>query len=424
MENQKVILCVDDERLVLVSLKAQLKKNLGDAYSIEMAESGEDGLSIVEEIMKEGHDLPLVISDQIMPGMKGDDFLIRLHGLLPATRTIMLTGQANADAVGNALNRARLYRYISKPWDETDLMMAVNAALDSHYKEQTIERQKYELEKLVNQLHDYNESLERTVSERTAQINQQNAELKKSEAMLAEVNRAKDKLFAVIAHDMKNSMSALLSIADSLNRSYGELEETDKVSGIQRINQASREMNQLLEHLLDWVKIQCGRTGYSPEVFDLFQVADEMIALSRTALEKKQVMIIQSAACKARVVADRNMISTVMRNLLNNAIKFSPRGSEITVQCNSVKGENGKDYHEVMVEDRGIGMSHDRVANLFGPAANETVRGTENEKGTGLGLVICRDFLQINGGNLKVESEPGRGSRFSFALPSCNGDCE
>jgi two-component system, sensor histidine kinase and response regulator len=423
MENQKIILCVDDERLVLVSLKAQLKKNLGDAYRIEMAENGEDGLAIVEEIMGEGHDLPLVISDQIMPGMKGDDFLIRLHGLLPATRSIMLTGQANADAVGNALNRARLYRYISKPWDETDLMMAVNAALDSHYKEQTIERQQHELERLVNQLHDHNESLERTVSERTAQVNLQNEELKKREAMLAEVNTAKDKLFAVIAHDMKNSMSALLSIADSLNRSYGELEETDKVTGIQRISQASKEMNQLLEHLLDWVKIQCGRTGYSPEVFDLFQVADEMIALSRSALEKKQVLIVQSTDCRARVMADRNMIGTVMRNLLNNAIKFSPRGSEIRVQCNAVKSENGKEYHEVMVEDQGIGMHPDRVANLFRPARNETVRGTENEKGTGLGLIICRDFLQINGGQLKVESEPGRGSRFSFALPACNGDC-
>jgi len=252
MENlKKTILCVDDERLVLLSLKAQLKKNLGDEYMIEIAENAEDGLSIIDEVVRDGQELPLIISDQIMPGIKGDEFLIRVHQILPSSRSIMLTGQANADAVGNALNNARLYRYISKPWDEIDFVMAVTAALDSFYKEKTIDFQNSELEKLVTQLQIYNESLEQTVSARTAQVKQQNEELLNQQVLLKEMNRTKDKLFAVIGHDLKNSLTALLSITESLHQGYDDLAETDKIENIQRIHQTSLEMNQLLKHLLD-----------------------------------------------------------------------------------------------------------------------------------------------------------------------------
>ncbi len=118
--NKPVILCVDDEKMILVSLKEQLKRYFGDECSIETVESGEEALEVLEELSAEQTELPIVIADQIMPGMKGDDLLIHIHQLLPRTLKILLTGQANADAVGNVVNYAQLYRYIAKPWEEAD----------------------------------------------------------------------------------------------------------------------------------------------------------------------------------------------------------------------------------------------------------------------------------------------------------------
>jgi adenylate cyclase len=142
-KNRKpTILCVDDESTVLTSIKEQLKRTFGDKYNIEIAESGEDALEFLEDLDKSGGDLPLIISDQIMPGIKGDELLIKIHETRPETLKILLTGQANAEAVGNAVNNADLYRYISKPWEASDLNLTIQEALrrytqDKEIKEKT-----------------------------------------------------------------------------------------------------------------------------------------------------------------------------------------------------------------------------------------------------------------------------------------------
>lgn len=133
------ILCVDDESTVLTSLKEQLKRTFEDQYTIEIAESGEEALEIVEEFVDSPETLPLVISDQIMPGIKGDELLIRIHKQLPNTLKILLTGQANAEAVGNAVNNANLYRFIAKPWEKQDLILTISEALKRFYQERELE---------------------------------------------------------------------------------------------------------------------------------------------------------------------------------------------------------------------------------------------------------------------------------------------
>jgi len=127
-----VILCVDDERIILSSLKAQLKNNLGNAFQIELAESGEEALEIIEELQESKTTIPLVIADQIMGGMYGDELLTRIKKQLPDTHSIMLTGQASAESVGEAVNNAQLFRYISKPWNQDDLIQTVKSALQSY----------------------------------------------------------------------------------------------------------------------------------------------------------------------------------------------------------------------------------------------------------------------------------------------------
>jgi signal transduction histidine kinase len=217
-------------------------------------------------------------------------------------------------------------------------------------------------------------------------------------------------------------MAALLSISSSMSDDYLELEENERIDGLQRIKRSCTEINHLLEHLLEWTRLQGGHVVCSPVIFDLYTVALEMIAIIKTASDKKQIMITQSLPCKSLVKADRNMIGTVLRNLLFNAIKFSPRGSEISIHCHLVKSDENSWHHQVTVEDRGIGMNSDQINNLFHIGKSFSTRGTENEHGTGLGLFICKDLVELNGGKIHVESEPGIGSRFIFSLPSSNGD--
>jgi len=162
-----VILCVDDEKIILTSLKEQLRRNFHAEYFIETVESGEEALEVVEELLEDTVALPVVISDHIMPGMKGDELLKRIHLRAPGTLKILLTGQANADAVGNAVNNANLYRYISKPWEETDLILTVSKALRSYFQDKKLEDQNKELERLNLELQEYNTTLESKVAERT-----------------------------------------------------------------------------------------------------------------------------------------------------------------------------------------------------------------------------------------------------------------
>jgi len=164
------IICVDDEEIVLTGLKSQLGRHFEDEYDIETVTSAEEALEIIEDIIEEGEELPLVISDQIMPGMKGDDFLVRTHQIQGKTLKILLTGQADAKAVGNSVNNANLYRYMSKPWEESDLVLTVKEALRSYSKDQELELKNAELEKM-------NHSLEAKVQERTIQLQSKNKEL-------------------------------------------------------------------------------------------------------------------------------------------------------------------------------------------------------------------------------------------------------
>ena len=143
-----VILCVDDEVTILESLTEQLRRNLEGDFEIETAESGEEALEIIEEFRADKMEVALVISDQIMPRMKGDQLLIDVHAQYPQILTVMLTGQANAQAVGNAVNAANLYRYIAKPWEETDLVLTVKEALRSYRQDQKLQKQNKKLKKL------------------------------------------------------------------------------------------------------------------------------------------------------------------------------------------------------------------------------------------------------------------------------------
>lgn len=173
-----VIVCVDDERFVLISLRDQLIHHLGKDYDIELAESGDEALEIFAELAGENIEIPLIISDQIMPGMKGDELLKHIHEQSPKTLKILLTGQADAEAVGNAVNYAKLYRYIAKPWSATDLCLTATEAIRSYFQDKQLAQQNETLQIINNELEQLNLSLEQKVTERTAELAKTEAELR------------------------------------------------------------------------------------------------------------------------------------------------------------------------------------------------------------------------------------------------------
>ncbi len=157
------ILCIDDEKIVLVSLKEQLKRIFEEDYYIETVDNGELSLEIVKELVNEDVDIPLVIADQVMVGMKGDELLAHIHTISPRTLTVMLTGQASAEAVGNALNKGRLYRYLSKPWEVEDLTLTAKEAVHSYFQSKTLEKQNTELQAIREELEATNKMLKRKI---------------------------------------------------------------------------------------------------------------------------------------------------------------------------------------------------------------------------------------------------------------------
>jgi len=155
--NKLVVICVDDEQTILDSLEIELRKALGNEYIIETAEGGEEALELLEELLKEQYEVPLVISDHIMPGLKGDELLKRIHELSPKTLKVMLTGQADLEVIGKAIHYASLYRYIAKPWQSEDLKLTVKEAINSYFKDKKLTEQNAELQQMNQVLEKLNQ---------------------------------------------------------------------------------------------------------------------------------------------------------------------------------------------------------------------------------------------------------------------------
>ncbi len=170
--SKPVLMCVDDEEMILLSLKDQLRHHFSKDFMIEIIESGDEALELAKDLISSSVEIPVIICDQIMPGMKGNELLRHLHTLTPKTFSVLLTGQADAGAVGDAVNHANLYRYIPKPWEETDLVLTIKEAIRSFYQDKQLEEQNRALKEI-------NETLEQRVVDRTEEVVRQNEEIHK-----------------------------------------------------------------------------------------------------------------------------------------------------------------------------------------------------------------------------------------------------
>lgn len=389
--SKPVILCVDDEFIILDALKDQLDAEFGSEYLIETSEEGADAVEYCTELIEDGIDIPVVIVDYIMPGMKGDELLEKIHKISPDTLTILLTGQANLEGVTRAINMASLYRYISKPWDQEDLILTVKEAVKSFYSAREIEIKNKELSEL-------NASLEEKVKQRTKQ--------------LSELNATKDKFFSIIAHDLKNPFNALMGFSSLLIDSFDDYNDEEKLDLIQTMSDASENAYKLLQNLLEWSRSQTGSIKWNPEEIGIDQIAKDTLALLDNAAHNKKITLQNLVPSDTKAFADSNMITTVIRNLVSNSIKYTLNGGEIKVYSSSKD-----DTLELTIEDNGVGIRKEDLDKLFRIDVNFSTNGTNSEPGTGLGLILCREFVEKNGGKIWVESEQGIGSKFKFQLP-------
>ncbi|MEY1639199.1 ATP-binding protein [Tenuifilum osseticum] len=252
----------------------------------------------------------------------------------------------------------------------------------------------------------------RLLKEKNDEISRQRDAISRQADELRELNALKDKLFSIIAHDLRSPLFSLITMLNIAKEGHFTPENFKEILDELSVN--VNHTTALLENLLTWAKTQMHGVKVNPQNFDLNQMVNSRIQLLTEAAENKEIKLKNSIPDGTFVFADTDMTDIVIRNLISNAIKFCNAGDRITIWSTT-----GADRVTVCVEDTGRGMTPDVLQKLFGTQITSTP-GTKNEKGTGLGLILCKEFVQMNGGEIWAESQPDKGSKFFFTLPKAS----
>ncbi|MFW5978970.1 MAG: PAS domain S-box protein, partial [Bacteroidia bacterium] len=242
--------------------------------------------------------------------------------------------------------------------------------------------------------------------------------LRTSEKKLREANQTKDKFFTVLAHDLRGPVSNLMQFAKLMDENYEELSEEEIKEYIGYITRLSGQTYNLLENLLTWSRIQLDRIDLTPEEIPLNGLIKSVLKMMKDSISRKDLDVNFHGNGDIYVFANGEAIELVLRNLLSNAIKFTPMGGSITISMSiSRENESNAKFVNVFIDDTGMGIPRDKIGELFDIGTLYSTEGTNNEKGTGLGLILCKEFVEKNGGSISVESKLGTGSTFCFSLP-------
>ena|GEM_PF-1542232 len=243
--------------------------------------------------------------------------------------------------------------------------------------------------------------------------------LRKSEKELREANATKDKFFSILAHDLRSPVSNLLQFAKLMEENYDIITKEEESEYIKSLVKIADGTYNLLENLLTWSRIQLDKISVIPEDFNLRGIIDSAFKLCEEDLRRKNLELEVSVEKNLHPYANQESVYFIIRNLLSNAVKFTPNGGKVTITA-SVYYDNLEDRNmiEICVKDTGVGIPKERVEALFNMDAAFSTEGTENEQGTGLGLILCKEFVERNGGRINVYSKLGKGSSFCFTVPS------
>ena len=361
------LLVVDDVQTNVLLLKALLGK---EGYGILVANNGQEALEVIRN---ENPDL--ILLDVMMPGMDGFEVAERLKSeeFRCEIPIIFLTALDDTQSIVNGF-KLGVGDFISKPFRKEELMVRIKHQLSLVAARRIIEEK--------------NEELRKTIAGR-------------------------DKMYSVIAHDLRSPMASMKMLLNTIMMSV----EKDKIDPdifdmLEMSNKTSEEVFSLLDNLLKWTKSQLGKLTVIPQKLDISGLAEGVVEVMNSVAEVKHIKLIRTDHESFFVYVDIEMIKSILRNLISNAVKFSNPDSEIKV---GIKAEDGKVI--VSVTDSGKGIKKEDQHKLLKDSTHFTTYGTNSEEGSGLGLLLCRDFARKNGGELWFESEENLGSVFSFSLP-------
>ena len=361
------LLVVDDVQTNVLLLKALLGK---EGYGILVANNGQEALEVIRN---ENPDL--ILLDVMMPGMDGFEVAERLKSeeFRCEIPIIFLTALDDTQSIVNGF-KLGVGDFISKPFRKEELMVRIKHQLSLVAARRIIEEK--------------NEELRKTIAGR-------------------------DKMYSVIAHDLRSPMASMKMLLNTIMMSV----EKDKIDPdifdmLEMSNKTSEEVFSLLDNLLKWTKSQLGKLTVIPQKLDISGLEDGVVEVMNSVAEVKHIKLIRTDHESFFVYVDIEMIKSILRNLISNAVKFSNPDSEIKV---GIKAEDGKVI--VSVTDSGKGIKKEDQHKLLKDSTHFTTYGTNSEEGSGLGLLLCRDFARKNGGELWFESEENLGSVFSFSLP-------
>ncbi|MBK8662238.1 MAG: HAMP domain-containing histidine kinase [Ignavibacteriales bacterium] len=236
--------------------------------------------------------------------------------------------------------------------------------------------------------------------------------LKKYSEELEVLNATKDKFFSILAHDLKSPFNAFIGITDILAEDIDILDKEQIKSFVLDINRSAHSQFKLLENLLAWAQMQRGLMKFEPIELEINTVINDVFQLYLDNAMEKDLKLINETPLGKTIKADHNMLYLLLRNLVYNAIKFTNPGGEIRVGENATSG-----FSEIYVADNGVGINPSSLSKMFRIESQSTTLGTAHEKGTGLGLVLCKDMVEKNGGTIRVSSEVGVGTTFYFTIP-------
>ena len=283
----------------------------------------------------------------------------------------------------------------------------IRYASEMKANEDTLRREK---ENLIEQLFDLQDSRDRA-EQQSINLVELAEDLSIAKETLELLNTEKDKFFSIIAHDLRGPFNTILGYTELLAHSAPNLSTDQVATYATNAHTSAKRVFDLLENLLEWARLQMDRMDYRPSTTDLHRLADKTVDLFKPMADEKGVTI-ESRIEDETAFIDQVMIDTVIRNLVGNAAKFTDTGGRITIAA----GDAG-DFLEISIADTGVGMEPERAAKVFSMADNQSTSGTNGEPGTGLGLLLCKELVEQNGGKISVQSLPGQGSVFSFTVP-------
>jgi signal transduction histidine kinase len=367
-QNLPSILIVDDVPANLKILGDILER---DGYKVRPVLNGVLALQVAE---KEKPDL--ILLDIMMPDIDGFEICNRLkkNEYLKDVPVIFISALNDSKDIVKALEAGGV-DYISKPFKAEE----VRARVKTHIK-----------------------------------LYQQSNELLKQSKELQELIATKDKFFSIIAHDLRGPMAGLMGLTEIMAEELQDIPLTEIQSFTLSIRDSAANLFRLLENLLQWAKIQQGLITFKPEEVSLRSIIDESLLVIYESAKNKEIEIINSISSETNVIADSNMLQTIIRNLVSNAIKFTPQGGKIWLSSEINKTQ----FVDISIKDTGIGMSNTMLNDLFRIDVKTDRVGTNDEPSTGLGLILCKEFIEMHGGKLSVKSEVDKGSIFSFTFPT------